>query len=101
MTDEGEKGKQARRQRTVGVVTSVSGDKTVRVVVNTVVRHPIYGKYIRRRTKLAVHDPSNQAHVGDRVEIVSCRRLSKSKAWRLGRIVRAAGGGEDAAGGGQ
>ena len=71
-----------------GMVASVSGRKTVSVVVNNLVRHPRYGKYIRRRTKLAVHDPASQAAVGDLVEIVPCRPISKRKSWRLLRVVR-------------
>jgi small subunit ribosomal protein S17 len=70
------------------VVTSAFGDKTIRVAVDNVVRHARYGKYIRRRTKVAVHDPDNQAKLGDVVEVVPCRRMSKTKSWRLARIVR-------------
>lgn len=77
----------ARRAR-VGTVVSAREDKTARVVVQTLVRHPQYGKYIRRRTKLAVHDPQNQAGEGDQIEIVPCRPISKMKAWRLVRVVR-------------
>ena len=72
----------------VGTVTGLSGDKTIRVEVNNLVMHPIYGKYIRRRTKLAVHDPGNAAKLQDVVEVAPCRRVSKTKAWRLVRIVR-------------
>ncbi len=78
------------RRGKVGRVRSVSGNKTVNVVVNTLVKHPRYGKYVRRQTRLSVHDPSNTAQVGDLVEITSCRRLSKSKSWRLVRVVRRA-----------
>ncbi len=72
-----------------GFVTSKSTDKTIHVTINFMVKHPQYGKYIRRRTKLAVHDEKNVAQKGDLVEIVPCRRLSKTKAWRLVRVVRA------------
>ncbi|MHC5173439.1 MAG: small ribosomal subunit protein uS17, partial [Planctomycetota bacterium] len=51
---------------------------------------PRYGKYIRRRTKLGVHDPQNQASVGDRVEISECRPISKSKNWRLVKVLKKA-----------
>jgi len=78
----------ARLQTRTGTVSSAGGDKTIRVVINYLVKHPIYGKYIRRRTKLAVHDPQNTAQVGDVVEIVPCRRISKTKSWRLIRVVR-------------
>jgi small subunit ribosomal protein S17 len=72
-----------------GIVTSKSTAKTIHVTVNAVVKHPQYGKYVRKRTKLAVHDPENKAAEGDLVEIAPCRRVSKTKSWRLVRIVRA------------
>jgi len=79
---------EVRRQVKTGTVTSAKGDKTIRVLVTNLVRHPIYGKYIRRATKVAVHDPQNDAKVGDVVDIAACRRVSKTKSWRLLRIVR-------------
>jgi len=88
MTTIEKQGKRAGKAARVGTVRSISGDKTVNVMVSTLVKHPRYGKYIRRRTKLAVHCPGNDVNVGDVVEIVPCRRMSKSKAWRLSRIVR-------------
>ncbi|MBN1554181.1 MAG: 30S ribosomal protein S17 [Phycisphaerae bacterium] len=92
MTNEGQ-GKQDKprsRRARVGQVASCGGAKTASVVVNTLVKHGRYGKYVRRRTKLAVHDEKRQAKVGDLVEIVPCRRLSKTKAHRLVRVVRSA-----------
>ena len=86
-----------RRART-GTVKAISGDKTIRVAVNNLVKHPMYGKYVRRRTQLAVHDPQNAARVGDTVEVVPARRMSKTKSWRLARIVRRLEAGLDAAG---
>ena len=74
-------------RRRTGVVTSTGGDKTIRVAVNTLVTHRRYGKHMRRRTKLAVHDPNNAADAGDTVEIAECRPISKTKSWRLIRIV--------------
>ena len=88
MTNETESRKKPSRQSRTGEVLSISGEKTIRVAVNTLVKHPMYGKYIRRRTKLAVHDEKGEAGVGDVVEIVSCRRLSKRKSWRLVRVVK-------------
>ena len=73
-----------------GVVTSHSGNKSVRVTIDYKVRHPKYGKYVRSRTKLGVHDERNQCGVGDRVEIVECRPYSKAKSWRLVRVVQKA-----------
>ena len=73
-----------------GVVVSRSGDKSIKVVMNYTVKHPKYGKYLRKVTKLGVHDDKNQAGVGDVVEIVECRPLSKSKSWRLIKVVQKA-----------
>jgi len=70
-----------------GVVISNSGNKSIKVVVDFKVRHPKYGKYMKRRTKLGVHDEHNQAGVGDVVEVVECRPYSKTKSWRLVRVV--------------
>jgi small subunit ribosomal protein S17 len=71
----------------VGVVVSDSMDKTVVVVVNRLVQHPTYKKYIRRQARFMAHDEENTAHVGDRVEIVQSRPLSRQKRWRLARVV--------------
>ena len=69
------------------VVTSKRGDKSITVQIDYLVKHPVYGKYIRRRTKLGVHDPGNQAGVGDVVNIAQCRPISKMISWRLVNIV--------------
>ena len=71
-----------------GKVRSISGDKSITVIVENLVKHPLYGKYVKRNTKLAVHDPANNAKVGDTVEIVPCRPISKSKRWHLLRVVK-------------
>ncbi len=73
-----------------GVVVSNSGDKSIRVGIEFLVKHPKYGKYMRRKTKLGVHDEKNQAGVGDIVEVVECRPYSKSKSWRLVRVLQKA-----------
>ena len=70
-----------------GVVVSKSGDKSVKVQINYTVKHPVYGKYIKRRTKLGVHDESNSAGIGDVVDVIECRPISKSKSWRLVKVV--------------
>ncbi len=88
MTKEKQGTRAKSRRAKAGLVGSISGDKTISVILSTLVKHPRYGKYVRRRTKLAVHDPTNAAGVGDVVEIVPSRRLSKSKSWRLLRVVR-------------
>ncbi len=87
--------KQERKQRSVrtGFVESAMRDKTINVVMERRVKHPKYGKYIRRRTKLHAHDEQNIAKIGDQVEIMECRPISKTKHWRLVRVVRAADGG--------
>jgi small subunit ribosomal protein S17 len=72
------------------VVSSNSGNKSIRVTIDYRVKHPKYGKYVRRRTKLGVHDEQNQCGVGDLVEITECRPYSKSKSWRLVRVVQKA-----------
>lgn len=77
------------RNSRIGKVTSAGGQKTVRVDIDNLVKHEMYGKYIRRRTRLAVHDPNEVAKLGDIVEIVPCRPISKTKSWRLVRVVRA------------
>ena len=73
-----------------GVVTSSSGNKSIRVTIDYKVKHPKYGKYVRRRTKLGVHDEQNQGGVGDLVEIAECRPYSKTKSWRLVRVLQKA-----------
>ena len=90
MMTEANQTKQTKLKPREGTVVSAAGNKTIQVEVQNLVKHPMYGKYIRRRTKLAVHDPENAAGVGDTVEIVSCRRLSKNKNHRLTRVVRTA-----------
>jgi small subunit ribosomal protein S17 len=79
---------QERKLKTLtGVVISNSGAKSVKVAIDFKVRHPKYGKYIKRKTKLVVHDERNEAGVGDVVEISQCRPISKTKSWRLVSIV--------------
>ncbi|MHC4187167.1 MAG: 30S ribosomal protein S17 [Planctomycetota bacterium] len=72
------------------VVVSNSGSKSIRVTIDYKIKHPKYGKYIKRRKKLAVHDEKSQAQVGDIVEIAECRPYSKTKSWRLVKIVQKA-----------
>lgn len=71
----------------VGVVESDRRAKTRRVVVSYMTMHPKYGKYVRRRTILQVHDEKNEARNGDVVEVAPCRPLSKTKYWTLVRVV--------------
>jgi small subunit ribosomal protein S17 len=79
---------QAEVKRTlIGKVISNRMNKTATVLIERKVKHPIYGKYIRRSTKLHVHDAENTCQEGDTVTIQQCRPLSKSKSWRLVDIV--------------
>ena len=77
----------APEQKTVrkvfGRVVSNGADKTVSVSIERVVRHPVYGKYIRRTSKVMAHDEDNACQLGDRVAITECRPLSKRKSWRV------------------
>ncbi|MCI0641860.1 MAG: 30S ribosomal protein S17 [Gemmataceae bacterium] len=84
MTSEAKRGK---RRVEVGVVTSDKMNKTRRVEIPRLVKHARYGKYIRRRTVCYMHDEKNETRIGDKVEIVETRPLSKSKNWRLLRVV--------------
>jgi small subunit ribosomal protein S17 len=89
MAEQLERGK---RRTAVGVVTSDKMNKTRRVELPRLVKHARYGKYIKRRTICKVHDEENASHVGDTVEIMETRPLSKTKCWRLVRIVTRAAG---------
>ena len=73
-----------------GMVSSKSGDKSIRVTIDYKVKHPKYNKYIRRRTRLAVHDERNLCGVGDTVEIAESRPYSKTKSWRVVQVTQKA-----------
>ena len=75
------------RTSKVGVVESDKRAKTRTVVISYTSKHPKYGKYVRKRTTLQVHDEKNESRRGDLVEVVECRPRSKSKNWTLERIV--------------
>ena len=81
------KTRSSKLKTTTGVVISNSGDKSIKVAIDFKVKHPRYGKYIKRRTKLGVHDEHNQAGLGDVVEVAQCRPYSKTKSWRLVKVV--------------
>ena len=81
----------AKRLRTLtGRVVSSKMNKTIAVEVERLVKHPRYGKYIRRSTKLLAHDEANESREGDTVTIAECRPLSRNKSWRLVGIVERA-----------
>ncbi len=73
-----------------GKVVSDVNDKTIIVLVDTLVKHPLYKKYISRRKKFTAHDPANECKVGDKVQIIESRPLSKNKRWALVKVVEKA-----------
>lgn len=75
------------RQTKIGTVESEKRDKTRTVVVAYKSKHPKYGKYVSRRTVLQVHDEANESRLGDTVEVTQCRPISKTKRWKLVRVV--------------
>jgi small subunit ribosomal protein S17 len=78
-------------QRTVvGRVVSDKMDKTVSVAIERLIKHPVYGKYIRRTSKVLAHDAANECKPGDRVAISECRPISKNKSWAVVNIVERA-----------
>ena len=80
-----------KKLRTVtGKVTSSKMDKSVSVSVERLVKHPLYGKYMRRTTRYMAHDEDNTCNEGDKVVIAECRPFSKNKSWRLVEIVERA-----------
>lgn len=78
------------RKVRIGRVVSDKMDKTIVVAVETIVRHPLYGKSIKRTTKFKAHDENNECVIGDKVKIMETRPLSKEKRWRLAEIVEKA-----------
>ena len=80
-----------KAQRTiVGRVVSDKMDKTVSVAIERLIKHPVYGKYIRRTTKVLAHDAANECKSGDRVAISECRPISKNKAWAVVSVIERA-----------
>ncbi len=78
-----------RKQRT-GVVTSDKMDKTITVLVERKIKHPIYGKFMKSTKKFTAHDEKNECKIGDKVKIMETRPLSKKKRWRLVEILERA-----------
>jgi small subunit ribosomal protein S17 len=76
-----------RKTEKVGIVTSNAMHKTIVVSVDRLVQHPAYKKIVRRTSKFMAHDEKNECRVGDKVRIIECRPLSKSKCWRLAEII--------------
>jgi small subunit ribosomal protein S17 len=83
-------GEQKNRRTVVGRVVSDKMEKTVSVVIERLIKHPSYGKYIRRSGKVMAHDESNECKIGDRVAIAECRPISKHKAWQVVSVIERA-----------
>ncbi len=78
-----------RKERS-GVVTSNKMDKSIVVVVERRIKHPMYGKFVKRSSKFMAHDENNECNIGDTVRIMETRPLSKNKCWRLVEIIERA-----------
>ena len=87
MSEATSEARNSRRLQT-GTVISDKMDKSITVEVGRKVKHPLYEKFMNRRTRLHAHDENNEAKAGDLVEVMACRRLSKTKCWRLTRVIR-------------
>jgi small subunit ribosomal protein S17 len=79
-----------RRKTRIGIVSSDKMDKTITVAVERKVKHPIYGKFVKKTTKFHAHDEQSNAGIGDTVRIMETRPLSKTKRWRLVEIIEKA-----------
>ena len=90
MADQVEQKTRTQRRSLTGQVVSDVRDKTIKVSAEELIKHPRYGKYVRRRTLVHVHDENNDARIGDQVEIMETRPISKTKNWRLVNVVRRA-----------
>ncbi len=82
--------KVSRKKRYIGIVVNDKVEKTIKVRIERITKHRLYKKRMRRSKNYIVHDEKNMAHVGDKVEIIESRPLSKTKRWRLVRIVEKA-----------
>ena len=80
----------AMRKTRTGVVSSDKMDKTIVVTISQQVKHPLYGKIVKRTYKLKAHDENNECGIGDTVKVMECRPLSKDKRWRLVEIIKKA-----------
>jgi small subunit ribosomal protein S17 len=82
--------KQGKKRQVIGTVVTDKMDKTIVVLVETLVKHRLYQKYIKRRSKFKAHDKDNTCRVGDKVLITESRPLSKTKKWRVSRVIQKA-----------
>jgi len=82
--------KRAQRKVRTGRVISDKMDKTIVVAIESRIRHPLYGRIIRRTNKFKAHNEANTAQIGDLVEIMECRPISREKRWRVSRVIEKA-----------
>ncbi len=80
--------KRSSRKTREGVVVSNGADKTIAVMIERRIRHPLYGKFIKKSVKIHAHDEKNEAQKGDRVRVMETRPLSRTKRWRLVDIIK-------------
>ena len=82
--------KPAAKRTLQGVVTSNAGDKSATIMIERRIKHPVYGKFIKRSTKIRLHDEANECNKGDTILIEECRPMSRTKSWKLVKIVEKA-----------
>jgi small subunit ribosomal protein S17 len=90
MSEEVKASDEKARRTVVGRVVSNKMDKSVSVAIERLIKHPVYGKYIRRTSKVMAHDANNECNEGDRVAISECRPVSKNKSWQVVNIIERA-----------
>jgi small subunit ribosomal protein S17 len=90
MSEETKATEEKARRTVIGRVVSDKMDKSVSVSIERLIKHPVYGKYIRRTSKVMAHDETNECKAGDRVAISECRPMSKNKAWQVVNILERA-----------
>jgi small subunit ribosomal protein S17 len=80
----------AAKRTLQGIVTSNAGDKSATIMIERRIKHPVYGKFIKRSTKIRLHDETNECNKGDTILIEECRPMSRTKSWKLVKIVEKA-----------
>lgn len=89
-TPAGQEQSRRRRKTRIGIVSSDKMNKTITVSVERKIKHPLYGKFLKKTNKFHAHDENNEAGIGDTVRIMECRPLSRTKRWRLVEILEKA-----------
>ena len=82
--------KKSGKKEFIGIVKSDKMEKTIVVSIETLKLHPLYKKYVKRAKRIKAHDEKNEANIGDRVQVIECRPISKEKCWRLVQILERA-----------